>query len=82
MSRPSPIVVAIVALGAVSVTGCGKGGGRFDRPLVAGEAIPLELMFTEAGTRIVEVRVVDPGSEPTDGADASRPMDRGYDLAG
>jgi len=54
---------------------------RFDRPLVAGQTIPLELMFAEAGTRTVDVQVVDPGSDATDGADASGSMVTEYDDA-
>jgi len=53
---------------------------RFDRPLVAGQSIPLKLMFAEAGTRTVDVQVVDPGSA-TDGADASGSMVTEYDDA-
>lgn len=38
-------------------------------PLEAGQTVELDLTFAEAGTRTVTVRVVEPGTAPTDGGE-------------
>lgn len=44
---------------------------QLDEPLRAGQDLAVELTFAEAGTRTVDVQVVEPGTAPTEATGAS-----------